>query len=338
MNTPAQQCPNGPPNEIVELIVGLEDQQVRLDQFLAAKLASFSRARLQTVIRKQLVTVDGQTGKPSMRLSAGQIILIHIPEPTPSGPIPEEIPLDVVFEDEHMVAINKPPGMVVHPAKGHWAGTLAAALAFHFKSLSEIGGPTRPGIVHRLDRDTSGLILVAKHDVAHAALTEQFEHRRIVKEYVAIVSPSPDRDRDVIDKPIGVHPYQREKMAIREGHPTSRPAVTAYEVQERVGGFAWLKLFPKTGRTHQIRVHLASIGTPVLADKLYSGRSRFLRGELTRDETDDMVLLGRQALHAHRLQLIHPVSREPLEFFAPIPADLQNTFDAIKTIRLGQSD
>lgn len=318
------------PGELIELTVGPDDQQLRLDHFLTARLEGFSRARLQAVIRKQRVTVDGQPGKPSQRLTLGQKVVIRVPEPPPSGPIPENIPLDVLYEDEHIVAINKPPAMVVHPAKGHWAGTMAAALAHHFQNLSALGGPTRPGIVHRLDRDTSGVILVAKHDAAHAWLTKQFENRRVEKEYVAIVSPAPDRDRDVIDKPIGVHPYQREKMAIRDEHPSSKPAVTAYEVVERIGGFAWLRLLPKTGRTHQLRVHLASIGCPILADKLYSGRSRFLRGELYRDENDTTVLLHRQALHAHRLRLVHPATREPVEFIAPIPQDLIQAMDAIR--------
>ena len=155
-----------------------------------------------------------------------------------AGPHPEEIPLDILYEDEHIIAVNKPPGMVVHPARGHWSGTLASALSFHFRQLSSVGGPTRPGIVHRLDRDTSGVMVVAKTDPMHFALAAQFENRTTEKEYFAITAGVPDRDRDLIEQPIGMHPHQREKMAIRAGHTTSREATTFYEVLERFAGFA----------------------------------------------------------------------------------------------------
>jgi 23S rRNA pseudouridine1911/1915/1917 synthase len=220
--------------------------------------------------------------------------------------------------------------MVVHPAKGHWKGTLTSALQYHFNSLSGAGGPTRPGIVHRLDRDTSGVLVVAKTDQAHFALAEQFEARSTEKEYFAITVGVPDRDRDIIDQPIGIHPYQREKMAIRRDHPTSRPAQTFYEVVERFNGFAAVKVLPKTGRTHQIRVHLAHIGAPVLCDKLYSGRDRITRGELTRNSDDRDVILTRQALHAARLTLSHPATGERLEFVAPLTRDLQEVIEKLR--------
>jgi len=223
--------------------------------------------------------------------------------------------------------------MVVHPAKGHWSGTLTSALAHHFAQLSSTGGPTRPGIVHRLDRDTSGVIVVAKTDRAHLALAAQFEARTVEKEYFALVHPAPDRDRDVIDQPIGVHPYQREKMAIRADHPTSRPARTYYEVTERFEGLAVLTVFPKTGRTHQIRVHLAYAGCPVLCDKLYSGRSRITRGELRRVPTDDFLLLDRMALHARRIALVHPETGAPLEISAPLPSDLEGVLSELRASR-----
>ncbi len=229
----------------------------------------------------------------------------------------------MLYEDEDVVVINKPPGMVVHPARGHWSGTLASALQFRFgPTLSAAGGPSRPGIVHRLDRDTSGAILVARSDQAHAKLAKQFEARSIEKEYFAVVSGCPQRDRDLIDCPIGFHPHVREKMAIRRDQPDSRSAQTFYEVLERFDGFAAVKLLPKTGRTHQIRVHLNHVGCPVLCDRQYGGRSRITRGEICRDPADATVLLERQALHARRLRFAHPATGVPLEIEAPLPADI----------------
>jgi 23S rRNA pseudouridine1911/1915/1917 synthase len=215
-------------------------------------------------------------------------------------------------------------------------------LQFHFDRLSSVGGPTRPGIIHRLDRDTSGVIVVAKHDRAHQNLALQFEHRTATKEYFAIVAGSPNLDRDLIDLPIGLHPQHREKMAVRRDDPAGRPAQSFYEVLERFDGFASVRVAPKTGRTHQIRVHLASIGCPVLCDKAYGGRARLTRGELRRAGTgrasgtqaeDEVVLLDRQALHAHRLRLAHPETGEPLEFVAPLPADLERTLAALAEFR-----
>jgi len=223
--------------------------------------------------------------------------------------------------------------MVVHPAKGHWSGTLTAALAFHFKKLSSVGGPTRPGIVHRLDRDTSGVILIAKTDSAHRGLASQFEQRTVNKEYLTIVTPAPDRDSDLINKPIGAHPYQREKKAIRENHSTSRDAVSIYEVEQRFRGFGLVRVKPKTGRTHQIRVHMAHTGYPVLCDKLYSGRASLALKDLTRNDDDVQVILDRQALHAHQIEFAHPETGQRQTVQAPFPADMQNTLDCLAKLR-----
>jgi 23S rRNA pseudouridine1911/1915/1917 synthase len=223
--------------------------------------------------------------------------------------------------------------MVVHPAKGHWEGTLTSALAFHFENMSAHGGPTRPGIVHRLDRDTSGVLVVAKTDATHMRLAEQFEQRTTEKEYFAIVVGVPRWARDVIEEPIGPHPYHREKMAIRRDHAASREAQTFYEVIERFDGFAALKVLPKTGRTHQIRLHLSHIGCPVLCDRLYGGRSQITRGELCGGPADAEVLLDRQALHARRLKINSPLTGEPLEFIAPIPADLERMLEQLRKCR-----
>ena len=232
---------------LLEFVVGPEAAGQRLDAFLAHALPKYSRVQLRKVIGLAGVKVNGQGTKVAHRLSAGDRISVVLPPMNAAGPHPEEIPLDILYEDEHIIAVNKPPGMVVHPARGHWSGTLASALSFHFRQLSSVGGPTRPGIVHRLDRDTSGVMVVAKTDPMHYALAAQFENRTTEKEYFAITAGVPDRDRDIIEQPIGMHPQQREKMAIRAGHTTSREATTFYEVSERFAGFAALQRAAENG-------------------------------------------------------------------------------------------
>ncbi len=316
-----------------ELVVSDAHAGVRLDSFLAQQFPTYSRVLLRKVINAAGVHVDGNRVKAAYRLRAGERITIELPALVREAPQPENIPLDILFEDDAIAVINKPPAMVVHPGKGHWAGTLTAALQFHFNELSTAGGAARPGIVHRLDRDTSGVLIVAKTDLVHLALAEQFERRTVEKEYFAICAGVPSRDRDFIDLPVGAHPYQREKMAIRRDHTTSRAAQSFYEVIERFDGFAALRVLPKTGRTHQIRLHLASIGCPVLCDRLYGGRATITRGELSRDPSDTEVILGRQALHARRLKLRHPTSGETVEFMAPLPADIETVLAALRQFR-----
>ena len=325
--------PNTASPPSASLIVEENEDQERLDSFLRRHYPKFSRVKIQRAIASGLALVGGSKAKSSTRVRTGQQISFDQPPPSPEGSLPEDIPLEVLYEDDSIVAINKPPAMVVHPAKGHWSGTLTAALAFHFNNLSSVGGPTRPGIVHRLDRDTSGVILIAKTDFAHKSLASQFEQRTINKEYLAIVSPAPDRDNDQIDKPIGAHPYQREKKAIRENHSTSRPSVSVYEVVERFQGFGLVRIKPKTGRTHQIRVHMAHVGCPVLCDRLYSGRARLTKTDLTRDDADTQTLLERQALHAHRINFEHPESHERQTIEAPLPLDMQLTIATIRELR-----
>jgi 23S rRNA pseudouridine1911/1915/1917 synthase len=221
--------------------------------------------------------------------------------------------------------------MVVHPAKGHWTGTMVNALQFHFDRLSTVGGEERPGIVHRLDRDTSGLLIVARDDRAHKALAAQFEARTIKKEYLAIVSGVVGRDSDYVERPIGPHPTHRERMAIRLPEDGGRDAVTFYEVLERFPAHTLVRCHPHTGRTHQIRVHLTHIGHPIVADKLYAGRDRLTRADLNPGADPDAVLIDRQALHAHQLRLAHPTTAEPLHLTAPIPADFQRVLDALRS-------
>lgn len=309
--------------EPVELVVTDSESGWRLDLFLVHHFPAYSRVHLRRVITAGGVKVDELGGKPSYRLKPQQRVVIELPDIPREAPVAEDIPLEILYDDDWLAVVNKPPGMVVHPARGHWSGTLAGALQFRFGSkLSTAGGPTRPGIVHRLDRDTSGVILVAKTDLAHSQLGKQFEARTIQKEYFALVAGSPIRDRDVIEQPIGVHPKQRDKMAIRRNDSASRQAHTFYEVLERFDGFAAVRVSPKTGRTHQIRVHLDHIGCPVLCDRQYGGRSQITRGEIRREANDTQVLLARQALHAQRLRFTHPDTGEPLEVVAPLPDDI----------------
>ncbi len=315
-----------------EFIVAAEDCGGRLDAFLVARLGDFSRTNLRKAIAAGEVFVDGKSAKPAYRLRDGQRVTVVITAREPDGPQPENIPLDILYDDDHLAVVNKPANMVVHPAKGHWSGTLASALAFHFGQLSGVGGLTRPGIVHRLDRDTTGVLVVAKNDIAHVRLAEQFETREVEKEYHAIVRGVPDRDRDRIEQPIGVHPYQREKMAIRGNHATTREAVSDYHVAERFAGFALLRVFPKTGRTHQIRVHLAHVGCPVVCDRLYAGHAQITRGDLLRSN-DPTVILKRQALHAARIRFVHPVTQAALEISAPLPADMEAALETLRAAR-----
>jgi 23S rRNA pseudouridine1911/1915/1917 synthase len=320
--------------EPIALVVGLDHAGWRLDLFLARHFPSYSRVHLRRVITAGGVRVGDRGGKPSYRLRAGERVSILLPDIPREAPQPENIPLEILYDDDWLAAINKPPGMVVHPARGHWSGTLASAVQFHFGGkLSTAGGPTRPGIVHRLDRDTSGVIVVAKNDQAHGNLATQFQDRLVEKEYFTIVAGVPHLDRDRIEEPIGFHPHEREKMAIRRDHPLSRAAETFYEVVERFDGFAAVRILPKTGRTHQIRVHLGHIGCPVLCDRQYGGRARLTRGEIRRDPGDMFVLLDRQALHARRLRISHPSTGKPLRLEAPLPGDLEAVLAELRRYR-----
>jgi 23S rRNA pseudouridine1911/1915/1917 synthase len=325
------------PSVPVELVVTLAEAGWRLDAMLAHHFRDYSRVHLRRAIAAGAVQIDGRGAKPAYRLHPGQRILFSLPELPREAPRAEDIPLDILYQDDWIAAVNKPPGMVVHPARGHWSGTLAGAIQFHLGQLSSLGGPTRPGIVHRLDRDTSGVILVARNDQAHARLSEQFQARTIEKEYYALVCGQPRLDRDLIDRPIGMHPQHREKMAIRHDDPDSRSAQSFYEVQERFEGFAALLIRPKTGRTHQIRVHLAHIGCPVLCDRQYGGRAELTRGELRRDATDALLLLDRQALHARRVRFLHPQTGVAMEIEAPLPADMRGVLDELRQYRVGRT-
>ena len=304
----------------------------RIDAYLAHRYPDYSRSVIQKVIDAGAVLINGQKAKASYKVRLDDRISAWLPELAEDAPVPEDIPIPVVYEDEGFVVVNKPPGMVTHPAKGNWSGTLVNALQFHFDTLSSVAGENRPGIVHRLDRDTSGLLIVAKDDRAHRLLAAQFEGRTIRKEYLAIVRGEPSRDSDYIEKPIGPHPTDRERMAIRLVEDGAKEAATFYQVAERLRGFALVRCFPKTGRTHQIRIHLTHIGHPILADKLYSGRSKVTEGDIAGHDspTADRAILERQALHAHRLEFDHPRTGERLALEAALPADMGGLLDELR--------
>lgn len=304
--------------------------------FLARLFPESSRSFLARAIEAGGARVDGVVARASVRLKAGSVVAFTVPKPPRTGPAAEEIPLEFLHIDDAIAVVNKAAGMVVHPAKGNWKGTLAGALKWHLEKehdggdgLSTAGGPTRPGIVHRLDRETSGVIVVARSEGAHHALAQQFEKRTVAKTYLAITQGVPQFDSDEIDLPIGIHPYQREKMAVRRDHSTSRNAVTRYEVLERFRGAALVRVAPRTGRTHQIRVHLAAIGTPVLGDVLYSGRGVIPPALF--GLPPGPPLMARHALHAAAIEIDHPVTGARMRFEAPLPADMERTLAALRS-------
>jgi 23S rRNA pseudouridine1911/1915/1917 synthase len=321
----------------VEVVAKCRVDGTRLDQYLVSVFPDYSRSVVQRVIEAAGVTVNGHPAKASYRVRHGDRIRVQPPEPTHPLPVPEDIPLEVLYEDEWLALVNKPADMVVHPAKGHWTGTLVNALRFHFGQLSGANGDYRAGIVHRLDRDTSGVILIAKEETAHRALSALFERRKVFKEYVALTAGVLDRDSDYIEGRIGHHPHDRVKMAVTEDEDDedAKDACSYYEVIERFRGYSFCRVQPRTGRTHQIRVHLASVGCPVLADKVYSGRDSLRLSDLAPGlaEGADELLLSRQALHAHRLRFRHPCQGNILEVTAPLPPELQRTLEALRRHR-----
>jgi len=281
----------------------------RLDAWLAKKQPEHSRARWQSLIQEGNVTVNGESVKRNHKLREGDEVKWTIPEPVSTKVLPEDIPLNILYEDAHIIVINKPAGLVVHPAAGNENGTLVNALLHHCTDLAGIGGEIRPGIVHRLDKDTSGVIVVAKTEAALNELARQFKARETEKEYVAIVRGAPAPARGRIETTIGRHPIHRKKMAadVRNG----RHAVSMYEVVEAFVGAALLRVRIETGRTHQIRVHMAHIKHPVIGDKLY-GRSHA-----------GGIQANRQMLHAAKLSIAHPDTSEQMIFNAPLPQDME---------------
>lgn len=308
----------------LDVTVPAEHAGTRLDQALAALVPQQSRSRLQRLIRDGRVSVDGRAvTRVSLLVQEGARIALDIPPPEPASPAPEALPLDVVFDDPWIVVVNKPPGMVVHPAAGHATGTLVNALLHHVTDLSGVGGTLRPGIVHRLDKGTSGLLVVAKNDQAHESLAAQFRDRDVDKEYVALVWGEVNAGRR-IEASIGRHPTERRKMSTRARR--ARSAVTRITGAEHLRGVTLARVAIQTGRTHQIRVHLSAIGHPVVGDAIYGGIHRRVPPHLKA-----VLRLGRPFLHAARLSFTHPGDGRTLRFECPLPPDLDEVLAALRT-------
>ena len=294
-----------------------EEAGQRADSFVAAKAAELSRSAAQELIRTGRVLDEaGRPVKSSRKLAAGEVLRLELPDAAEETALePQDIPLDVVYEDGDLIVVNKPKGLVVHPAPGHPDGTLVNALLFHCgDSLSGIGGEKRPGIVHRIDKETSGLLIAAKNDFAHRALSDQLKDRSLSREYETIVRGTIRDEAGVIDAPIGRHPTERKKMAVTDKN--SRPAVTHYEVLARFPGYTHLRCKLETGRTHQIRVHLAHIGHPVLGDVVYGMK----KPELGQSS---------QCLHARAIRFLHPRTGEAMRFETPLPPYFQEVLDKL---------
>ncbi len=295
----------------------------RLDRHLTALLPERSRASLARLIREGFVSVAGKPAKSGQKLKAGQLLKVHIPAPEPIDLEPEPIPINIVYEDEHLVVVDKQAGLVVHPAVGHSRGTLVHALLYHLDSLSGIGGKLRPGIVHRLDKDTSGLMIVAKSDVAHRRLVEMLAAKEVERRYLAIVWGELDAESGEIDLPIGRDNVHRKRMMVKE--EGGKAARTLYSRIDSYPGFDYISVQLLTGRTHQIRVHMSHLGHPLLGDPLYGGRRSRLAGKgRTEVVRCRWILSGlkRQALHSWRLSFSHPIGGEQMEFESAAPPDL----------------
>ncbi len=293
-----------------QLTFTVEESGQRLDKWLSGKLENMTRSAVQNLIEEGLAVCGGKALAKSAKLSPGDQVTVTIPEVRPLDVEPEKIPLEIVYEDGDLLVVNKPKGMVVHPAPGNPDGTLVNALLYHCgESLSGINGVARPGIVHRIDKDTSGLLIVAKNDFAHVRLAEQIKVHSFTREYSAVVYGTIKEDAGTVDRPIGRHPTERKKMAVLLGSPSARNAVTHFEVVRRFRGFTYLRLRLETGRTHQIRVHMAYLGCPLAGDFLYG-----------REEPE---LISRPALHSAHLELRQPFTGEELRFNLPLPEDMK---------------
>jgi len=309
----------------ISLEVAADQAGERLDRYLSSIVPGQSRSQIQRLIEQGQVVVAGRTAKANLAVKAGDRITLDVPEPAPSTAVAEDIPLTIVYEDSDLVVVDKPAGMVVHPAAGHDSGTLVNALLHRIKDLSGIGGELRPGIVHRLDKGTSGLMVVAKNDHAHESLSRQFAEREVEKEYGALVWGVVQAGRR-IDLPIGRDPKDRQKMSARSRR--ARHAVTRITRARHYRGVTLCQVAIQTGRTHQIRVHLSAIGHPIVGDATYGGRKARIAADLR-----PVLSLERPFLHAHRLVFTHPTDGRRMEFESPLPQDLQAVLDAIEVLQ-----
>jgi len=319
--------------EPLKLYVSSSIRERRIDKYLSVRpeLSEFSRRFLHDIIKQGAVKVNGKAVKPSFKLSPGDVIDLIVPEPPSKEILPEEIPLNIIYEDEDLIVLNKPAGILVHPARGNTHGTLVNALAFHCDKLSSGLGEFRPGIVHRLDKNTTGVLVATKNDTAQWRIAKQFERRQVKKTYLAIVHGTPDLTADRINAPLGMHPKIREKYAIRP--IIGKEATTFYEVLESFRGFSFLKLTPKTGRTHQIRVHLSYIKHPIAADETYGGKLVYPYQLRDAEPVVEEPAINRVALHASSLEFRHPTTGQMMCFEAPLPQDMQNLLNLLRKYR-----
>lgn len=312
------------------ILVHAGETGMRLDTLVASRMEDLSRTRASELIYSGKIQVAGSIKKPGFRVTEGDLISIVVP--APKSPIfePEPIPIDILYEDEHLVAVNKQAGIVVHPAPGHFTGTLVNALLYHCPDLKGVGDALRPGIVHRLDRDTSGVLLVAKNDITHRHLSQQFKSRIIKKTYLGMVYGAPPGDDGRICLPVGRDPVDRKKMSTKSVR--GREAETIWRIKERFEEMALVEVDLKTGRTHQIRVHFAAIGHPIIGDAVYgaSAYKNIRRRPLFFNTPSYAFRISRHLLHAHRLAFIHPISRSPLIVESPIPEDMQMLIEALR--------
>lgn len=327
--------PGDPTKETLKLTVEARAHGWRVDHYLSRLFPNFSRMAFQRAIESEAVLVNGLPVKISRRLRVNDCVEFRLPELPDNSITPEDIPLDVMYDDDSLIVINKTANMIVHPGRGNYHGTLAGALQFHFDKLSDVAGKHRAGIVHRLDRDTSGVLVVAKDNTIHHHLSKQFEERTVEKEYRAIVWGEVEFDRDYIETHVRVSQRNRERMMVCPPGGNSRHAATYYEVLERFRGFSWMRLCPQTGRTHQLRVHMHHLGHPIVADRLYEGRSALHLSDLVENVApdEDQEFIERQALHAFRLSFDHPITGTRLTFEAPLPADITAALEALRTHR-----
>jgi len=319
------------PHKPVTLRVGNNLKERRTDKYLHNRFCNYSREIIQQTIKAKKVKVNGEPVKPSTKLQAGDIIEVILPEQPSKEIEPENIPLDIIHEDAEIIIINKPANMIVHPARSNVRGTLVNALLYRFKNLSSGLGERRPGIVHRLDRNTTGVMVVAKNDVAQEKIAKQFRNRTVGKTYLAVAHGCPELDADGIKLPLGIHPRKREKYAVR--HDIGKQAISFYRVKERFRGFSLLEVTIKTGRTHQIRVHLSHIKHPVVADDMYGGKLVYPWQLKDQSRQIEEPVIKRCALHAFSLELTHPASGKRVKFEAPVPPDMQNLLDMLRKYR-----
>lgn len=332
----SEDVPAEVPGELIKSIVEARAHGWRVDHYLVRLYPNFSRAAFQKVLEDDGVLINGLPVKMSRRLRVNDCLEFRLPV-APDRTLPaEDIPLDILYDDDSLIVINKAANMIVHPGRGNYLGTLAGALQFHFDKLSDVAGKLRAGIVHRLDRDTSGVLVVAKDNTVHHHLSRQFEERTVEKEYRAITWGEISFDRDYIETHVRVSNRNRERMMVCPEGGNSRHAATFYEVLERFRGFSFVRLCPQTGRTHQLRVHMHHLGHPIVADRLYEGHSSLMRSDLVEGlpEDQDEILIKRQALHALKLGFDHPVTGKRMEFEAPLPEDFTRALEAIRQERV----